>query len=126
MAEEARLESVYTSKAYPGFESRSLRKKRANVARLSAKCERRSHFLCKNPLTFNELADFLVSKTENCSQLYVETKRSRFCVSVRIFLFAFLVLATNNKEGVHFKTNTLFVLFKVGYGYYSAKGFSVG
>ena len=25
MAEEARLESVYTSKAYPGFESRSLR-----------------------------------------------------------------------------------------------------
>ena len=27
MAEEARLESVYTSKAYPGFESRSLRKK---------------------------------------------------------------------------------------------------
>ena len=27
MAEEARLESVYTSKAYPEFESRSLRKK---------------------------------------------------------------------------------------------------
>ena len=26
MAEEARLESVYTSKAYPGFESRSLRR----------------------------------------------------------------------------------------------------
>ena len=26
MAEEARLESVYTSKAYPGFESPSLRK----------------------------------------------------------------------------------------------------
>ena len=25
VAEEARLESVYTSKAYPGFESRSLR-----------------------------------------------------------------------------------------------------
>ena len=29
---------------------------------LSAKCERRSHFLCKNPLTFNELADFLFAK----------------------------------------------------------------
>ena len=27
VAEEARLESVYTSKAYPEFESRSLRKK---------------------------------------------------------------------------------------------------
>ena len=27
MAEEARLESVYTSKAYPEFESRSLRNK---------------------------------------------------------------------------------------------------
>ena len=27
VAEEARLESVYTSKAYPGFESRSLRRK---------------------------------------------------------------------------------------------------
>ncbi len=27
MAEEARLESVYTPKAYPEFESRSLRKK---------------------------------------------------------------------------------------------------
>ena len=49
-------------------------------------------FLCKNPLTFNELADFFVSKTANFSQFYVETKRSRFCVSVRIFLFAFLLL----------------------------------
>ena len=28
VAEEARLESVYTSKAYPEFESRSLRNKR--------------------------------------------------------------------------------------------------
>ena len=28
VAEEARLESVYTSKAYPGFESRSFRKRR--------------------------------------------------------------------------------------------------
>ena len=28
VAEEARLESVYTSKAYPEFESRSLRKKK--------------------------------------------------------------------------------------------------
>ena len=27
---------------------------------LSAKCERRSHFLCKNPLTFNMLADFFL------------------------------------------------------------------
>ena len=27
MAEEARLESVYTPKGYPGFESRSLRRK---------------------------------------------------------------------------------------------------
>ena len=31
MAEEARLESVYTSKAYPEFESRSLRKKNEGV-----------------------------------------------------------------------------------------------
>ena len=30
VAEEARLESVYTSKAYPGFESPSLRKKSKN------------------------------------------------------------------------------------------------
>ena len=30
VAEEARLESVYTSKAYPEFESRSLRKKSRN------------------------------------------------------------------------------------------------
>ena len=37
-----------------------------------------------------------------------------------------VIFSTNNKEGVHFKTNTLFVIFKVGYGYYSAKGFSVG
>ena len=37
-----------------------------------------------------------------------------------------VILSTNNKEGVHFKTNTLFILFKIGYGYYSAKGFSVG
>ncbi len=30
---------------------------------LSAKCERRSHFfLCKNPLTFNKLADFFLAK----------------------------------------------------------------
>ena len=32
MAEEARLESVYTSKAYPGFESRSLREMRTSFA----------------------------------------------------------------------------------------------
>ena len=30
VAEEARLESVYTSKAYPGFESPSLRLKSSN------------------------------------------------------------------------------------------------
>ena len=33
VAEEARLESVYTSKAYPEFESRSLRKKRTTNCR---------------------------------------------------------------------------------------------
>ncbi len=32
VAEEARLESVYRSKAYPGFESRSLRKIRTRSA----------------------------------------------------------------------------------------------
>ncbi len=37
MAEEARLESVYTSKAYPGFESPSLREIEASVSGLSAK-----------------------------------------------------------------------------------------
>ena len=31
VAEEARLESVYTSKAYPEFESRSLRKKAETI-----------------------------------------------------------------------------------------------
>ena len=34
MAEEARLESVYTSKAYPEFESRSLRQKRRRQQKL--------------------------------------------------------------------------------------------
>ncbi len=34
MAEEARLESVYTPKAYPEFESRSLRKKRVEIQNL--------------------------------------------------------------------------------------------
>ena len=33
VAEEARLESVYTSKAYPEFESRSLRNKGRNPPR---------------------------------------------------------------------------------------------
>jgi hypothetical protein len=66
----------------PNTENQPLSPRNANVVRI---------FLCKNPLTFNELADFFVSKTANCSQFYVETKRSRFCFSVRIFLFAFLV-----------------------------------
>ena len=34
MAEEARLESVYTPKAYPEFESRSLRKKKVENQRI--------------------------------------------------------------------------------------------
>ena len=33
VAEEARLESVYTSKAYPGFESPSLRKETLSALR---------------------------------------------------------------------------------------------
>ena len=37
MAEEARLESVYTPKAYPEFESRSLRRRRAAGIELAAR-----------------------------------------------------------------------------------------
>ena len=37
MAEEARLESVYTPKAYPEFESRSLRFRRAAGSELAAR-----------------------------------------------------------------------------------------
>ena len=37
VAEEARLESVYTSKAYPGFESPSLRKDMENTLRRNVK-----------------------------------------------------------------------------------------
>ena len=52
MAEEARLESVYASKAHPGFESPSLRKRRTLFA----------FFLWNKTLTFNKLAFFLLLK----------------------------------------------------------------
>ena len=42
VAEEARLESVYTSKAYPEFESRSLRPRRGTTTIVAP------FFLCRN------------------------------------------------------------------------------
>ena len=58
---------------------------------LSAKCERRSHFFMQKSADFQYVSGFFVGKTANCSHFYVETERSHFCVSVRIFGFAFLI-----------------------------------
>ena len=48
MAEEARLESVYTPKGYPGFESRSLR------ALVFIPCSRIEEMHVETPIVYEE------------------------------------------------------------------------
>ena len=59
MAEEARLESVYTSKAYPGFESPSLRKELTGFKAIKAEC------LFESPSLRKELTGFKAIKAES-------------------------------------------------------------
>ena len=78
MAEEARLESVYTSKAYPGFESRSLRRKNGVQSFLG----KRSVRIPVSPQVNNDDGEYLSKGYSPSSFLFlyaaqINAKRSR-------------------------------------------------